>query len=135
MPETILKELQVYTKKGYRVIALATKLLKNVSGDNIKTIERNDVESDLEFVGLLILDNRLKPETAGVIDILKKADVKIVMITGDNIQTAISVARECGMIEKNDVMVEVTIGKSEKDTQIMYECHDDQFQNIQKVCN
>lgn len=45
-------------------------------------IHRDEMEKDLEFLGLLILENRLKPETTGVIKILKEARLKVVMITG-----------------------------------------------------
>jgi len=57
------------------------------------TIDREDVEKDLNFLGLLVMQNRLKPETADVIKNLNDCEVRIVMATGDNILTAISVAR------------------------------------------
>lgn len=43
-------------------------------------------------------------------NILKSANIRPVMVTGDNIQTAISVARECGLISasKNIFTIEVT---------------------------
>ena len=56
------------------------------------------MEVDLEFLGFLLMENRLKPDTAQVIHGLKKAGLRSVMVTGDNIQTAISVARECGIV-------------------------------------
>jgi cation-transporting ATPase 13A3/4/5 len=54
--------------------------------------ERETVESDLEFIGFLIMENKLKPETAAVIKTLQEAEVRTVMATGDNILTAMSVA-------------------------------------------
>ena len=51
------------------------------------------IESDLTFLGFLIMQNTLKPETTPVINQLKKANIRCVMVTGDNLLSAISVAR------------------------------------------
>lgn len=62
---------------------------------------RHDTESELDFVGFIIFENKLKPTTAGVLKELKMSNIGSVMVTGDNILTAISVARECALIERN----------------------------------
>ena len=43
---------------------------------------RDEVECDLTFLGLMVMQNKLKPETAPVIDILHSAKIRTVMITG-----------------------------------------------------
>jgi len=45
-------------------------------------VSRDVVESDLSFVGLLIMENKLKPETTPVIQQLKHANIPTVMVTG-----------------------------------------------------
>ena len=40
------------------------------------------VESELEFVGLIVFENKLKPETAPVIRELHEANIRNVMVTG-----------------------------------------------------
>ena len=67
----------------------------------LNKILRDDVEKDLTFVGLLIMQNKLKPASRYVINELKKAKIHTLMITGDNILTAISVARECSIVNPN----------------------------------
>ncbi|KAK1760725.1 hypothetical protein QBC47DRAFT_355886 [Echria macrotheca] len=100
-PETYYEEqLAHYTHSGYRVIGCATKHLKKLSWVKAQKMTRQDVESDLEFVGFIIFENKLKPPTAGVIQELLESNIGTVMVTGDNILTAISVARECNMISK-----------------------------------
>lgn len=64
-------------------------------------MERDDVEFDLTFVGLIIMENKLKPITTETIELLHRARVKTVMVTGDNALTAISVGRQCGIIPKH----------------------------------
>jgi P-type E1-E2 ATPase len=45
-----------------------------------------------------------------VINQLTEAKIKCVMITGDNLLTAVSVARDCGMVPKGDRVVIVDAG-------------------------
>jgi cation-transporting ATPase 13A3/4/5 len=61
---------------------------------------RSEVESDLDFVGFIVFENKLKPTTAAVIEELLESNIGAVMVTGDNILTAISVARECGLMDR-----------------------------------
>ena len=63
-------------------------------------MQRSEAESELEFVGFIIFENKLKPNTTGVISELNEAGIRKVMCTGDNILTAISVARECHLIDR-----------------------------------
>ncbi|KRT85040.1 hydrolase, partial [Oryctes borbonicus] len=109
IPNDILARICEYTVQGYRVIAVGAKVIPMIETDLVKKITRSDVESDLDFIGLLIFENKLKPQTAGVIKVLKNARMKVVMITGDNIQTAISVAKECGLVEKKSKLVNISV--------------------------
>ncbi|KAK3945050.1 vacuolar cation-transporting ATPase YPK9 [Diplogelasinospora grovesii] len=92
--------LSHYTHKGYRVIGCATKHIKKLSWVKAQKMKRHEVESDLEFVGFIIFENKLKPATTPVLKELREANIGAVMVTGDNILTAISVARECELISK-----------------------------------
>ncbi|KAJ5888886.1 hypothetical protein N7495_008927 [Penicillium taxi] len=90
--------LSHYTHKGYRVIACATKYERKLSWMKVQKLTRSEAESNLEFLGFIIFENKLKPSTTEVISELNEAGIRNVMCTGDNILTAISVARECKMI-------------------------------------
>ncbi|CAD5112652.1 DgyrCDS1867 [Dimorphilus gyrociliatus] len=98
VPEDFQARLQQYTKKGFRVLAIAWKALdKKVTWHHVQKMSREKLEYGMKFLGLLIMENRLKPQTTPVITKLNKADIKTVMVTGDNILTALSVARQCGI--------------------------------------
>ncbi|KAF5282157.1 hypothetical protein FQR65_LT02854 [Abscondita terminalis] len=103
-PETLPGDFQTrFTEtanKGYRVVALAYKKL--ITQEDPANIKRSDIERDLIFLGLLIMQNKLKPESERVIYQLKQANIKTVMITGDNMNTAIAVGKECGMIDEQE---------------------------------
>ena len=92
--------LAFYTHRGFRVIACATKRLHHHEPGSVSEMSRQLIESDLEFIGFIIFENKLKPESLGVIEELNTANIRSIMCTGDNILTAISVARECALIER-----------------------------------
>jgi cation-transporting ATPase 13A3/4/5 len=75
--------LEEYTQEGYRVLALAYRGLPRVSYVKVQRIAREDVESNLIFLGLIIMENRLKPETTGVIGMLHNASIRTIMVTGE----------------------------------------------------
>jgi predicted P-type ATPase len=121
-PETIppdfQKQLTHFTLQGYRVIGLATKKMpQSVNYLKVQKIKRDVVEKDLNFLGLLVMRNMLKPETTPVIDELKAADIRCVMVTGDNLLTAVSVARDCGMVGRED---RVMVVECDGDGEVIY---------------
>ncbi|XP_075058379.1 putative cation-transporting ATPase 13A4 [Mixophyes fleayi] len=105
VPKGFAQELQFYTMKGFRVIGLACKTLEDQKFVTDANFIREDVESGLEFLGLLILENRMKPETKPVLQELSAANIRTVMITGDNLQTAITVARTSGLVPENSNII------------------------------
>lgn len=92
--------LAFYTHRGFRVIACAAKSIPKLNWVKVQKMKREEAESDLEFIGFIVFENKLKDSTAPVIEELERANIRKVMCTGDNILTAISVARECGLINK-----------------------------------
>jgi cation-transporting ATPase 13A3/4/5 len=75
--------LEEYTQEGYRVLALAYKGLPRVSYVKVQRLAREDVESSLIFLGLIVMENRLKPETTGIIGMLRNASIRTIMVTGE----------------------------------------------------
>uniref|UniRef100_A0A3Q3X418 Cation-transporting P-type ATPase N-terminal domain-containing protein n=1 Tax=Mola mola TaxID=94237 RepID=A0A3Q3X418_MOLML len=103
VPAEFSSQLQNFSGEGLRVLALAYKPLdKNT---DLMTIEREEVEKDMLFLGLLMMKNLVKPETAKVINVLKRAQLRCIMITGDNILTAVNVAKSCGMVESHEKVI------------------------------
>ncbi|KAJ6656844.1 hypothetical protein lerEdw1_003175 [Lerista edwardsae] len=69
---------------------------------------RSSVESGMLFLGFLVMKNVLKAETAPVIHSLRNAEIRTVMVTGDNMLTAVNVARSCRMVEAKEQVVFVS---------------------------
>ena len=94
-PETIppdyLSVLAEYAHQGYRVIACAGKYVRSLSLADAQRVPRESIESDLVFLGFIVFENKLRPQTAPVISELQHATIKTLMCTGDNILTAVCV--------------------------------------------
>ncbi|XP_042100700.1 polyamine-transporting ATPase 13A2 isoform X2 [Ovis aries] len=72
------------------------------------------VEQQLSLLGLLVMRNLLKPQTPGVIQALRKTRIRTVMVTGDNLQTAVTVAQGCGMVGPRERLVIVHAAPPER---------------------
>uniref|UniRef100_A0A3B3XIL2 Polyamine-transporting ATPase 13A3 n=1 Tax=Poecilia mexicana TaxID=48701 RepID=A0A3B3XIL2_9TELE len=106
VPENFAEVLEGYTKQGFRVIALAHRRLgSKLNWHKVQNVNRDYIEANLEFLGLIIMQNKLKAETPGVLQDLHRANIRTVMVTGDNMLTAVSVARDCGMIPPEDTVI------------------------------
>ncbi|KAF9184509.1 hypothetical protein BGZ51_003318 [Haplosporangium sp. Z 767] len=100
LPLDYSARLSYYTHHGYRVIACAHKSMKNLNFVRAQRLKREQAESELTFLGFIVFENKLKPTTAPIVATLGNARIRQVMCTGDNVLTAISVSKECGLINK-----------------------------------
>lgn len=105
---------KLLAKEGYRVIALASKV---VSGDSVDACKdtRSTCESELTFAGFIAFTCRVRKDTAAVLLRLKEGGMSIAMVTGDAILTAIHVAKEVGICELNED-VEIDMREPIKET-------------------
>lgn len=85
---------------GVRVLGMAIKELPN----NPMNMTRSEIEKNMNFCGLFALDNPLKDEAPEVIKTLLKNLIGCVLITGDNIFTAISVGAKSHFIPSNKTL-------------------------------
>lgn len=108
IPAEFSNLLQYYTKQGFRVIGASAKSLKHgMKWSEVDELSRTQLEEGSDFLGLIIMQNLVKKETYGAIAELHGADIVTLMVTGDNIQTAISVARDCEMVKPDQTIIRV----------------------------
>ncbi|KAH8678586.1 hypothetical protein BGZ60DRAFT_401385 [Tricladium varicosporioides] len=117
-PETIMKFLvkvpadyeetfKYFTRKGSRVLALAYKHLTHdgeLGSGKINELKRENVEADLHFAGFLVLHCPLKDDAITSVRMLNESSHRVVMITGDNPLTAVHVAHEVEIVDR-DVLI------------------------------
>lgn len=116
VPPNSKEILNTYTKLGFRVIAFASKDFEfNAEA------ERNLVESDLIFDGFLIMENKIKKVSAKIIKELKDCEIETIMATGDNLLTAVQIAKECQIIEDEKVWTAISKDEWQNGTDIRKE--------------
>ena len=96
-----------FTRNGGRVLALAYRYLAtdNELGQNkINNLKREEVEANLTFAGFLVLQCPLKEDAMNAVRMLNESSHRCVMITGDNPLTAVHVARQVEIIDR-DVLI------------------------------
>ncbi|KZS08802.1 putative Cation-transporting ATPase 13A2 [Daphnia magna] len=109
VPDDFAKVLRSYTMRGFRVLALAHRILdRRLTWHQMHRMKRENMECNLKFLGLLVMHNTLKPETTPVIRQLRNANIRCVMVTGDNLLTAINVGRDCDMLPVGEKVILVT---------------------------
>jgi len=85
---------------GCYVIGVSHRVLGNIPADELAKMPRADVEKTgtLDLIGLLLFRNQLKDDTADAIEALQAGDVRTVMVTGDNAQCGLYIAKEAKFI-------------------------------------
>ncbi|KAL6304468.1 endoplasmic reticulum Ca-transporting P-type ATPase [Sparassis latifolia] len=96
-----------YTRHGSRVLALAYKELDHMSQDKVNKMPRGRVESDLIFAGFLIFHCPLKADAVETLKMLADSSHRCVMITGDNPLTAIHVAQEVEIVDRQILILDL----------------------------
>ena len=86
--------------KALRVIAIAVKQLSSVSSTSNAAGE--ELSSGFSMLGLIGLADPVQSESAATVAELRNADINVIMLTGDSISTARSVAVRLGMINPDD---------------------------------
>ena len=95
LTESMLPNWQQYAEQGYRIVALCRGPLW----------EQDALPQDLTLIGLLLLRDALRPQTAGAIKLLRRAGIRVVMLTGDSPDTAAAIAREAGLLDADGLVL------------------------------
>mmetsp|Transcript_20060 Transcript_20060/g.33425 ORF Transcript_20060/g.33425 Transcript_20060/m.33425 type:complete len:1211 (-) Transcript_20060:355-3987(-) len=98
IPDNFDQVLSTYTREGYRVLGCGMRSAPELNWVQAQRVARAKVESNLQFMGLLIMQNKLKSATSPAITRLNRANIRSLMVTGDHALTAISVARKCHLL-------------------------------------
>jgi calcium-translocating P-type ATPase len=93
-----LADAEKLAGKGLRVLALACRELESIG-------DRDEVERDLDYVGLVALLDPPRPEIRGAVAACHRAGIRVIVVTGDHALTALEVARRVGLdVDVDDVI-------------------------------
>ena len=87
------QQVELMAKQGLRVLAFAKKTV----GDNQTSVDHNDIESDLVFIGLQGMIDPPRAEAIAAVRNCQSAGIDVKMITGDHITTAKAIALRMGL--------------------------------------
>lgn len=91
--DNYIQRMNYYSKRGIRLLALAT-----------KEADKKELEK-LTFVGMVLIKDEVRDDAIEGVRLVKDANIQLVMITGDNVDTATSIAREVGIVSSDDDLV------------------------------
>lgn len=95
----IKEQNESFAKEGLRVLGFAYKTMRP------KELSLED-ENNLTFVGMVAQMDPPRLESKDAVSKCKMAGIKPIMITGDHIITATSIAKEIGIFEDGDICLE-----------------------------
>lgn len=93
--EDIMRQNKALADRALRVIAAARRDWHEHAPENF---DPQTLEHDMCFVGLSGMIDPVRPEVKQAIAEAKSAGIRVVMITGDHIDTACAIAKELGII-------------------------------------
>ena len=101
---------------GYRTLCVARRVVSHSQwkdwSDRLMTDGEtvdSEIESDFDIVGVTALEDRLQDDVPETLRAMRAAGIKVCMITGDKRETAINIAKACGLISsRKDVYVMLT---------------------------
>ncbi|OFR20546.1 ATPase [Atopobium sp. HMSC064B08] len=92
----VLSQNKSMADQALRVMASARRDWGNTAPENF---DASNLEKDMTFVGLSGMIDPVRPEVKAAIEEAHSAGMRVVMITGDHIDTAIAIATELGIID------------------------------------
>jgi P-type Ca2+ transporter type 2C len=106
--ERMVKSIESYAGRPLRTISLVYRDFQQPLGE---MKEKTDFTldyllEDLIFLGVMGIQDPLRPEVWQSVKDCKMAGVTVRMVTGDNISTANAIAKECGILSEGDVSME-----------------------------
>ena len=87
------------------------------SGNRVVAVAYKDKgESALVFVALIVLKDMLRRDSRDAIEDIRRAGIRIVMLTGDGKETATAIAEECGIVKNRNTDIVLTSSELSKMT-------------------
>lgn len=96
--DAILSENKKLAKKALRVLGMAYKKVEAIP----EHPSPEGIEKDLIFTGLVGMIDPARPEVIDAVALCKEAGIQTIMITGDYRETAAAIAKNIGIIDSDD---------------------------------
>lgn len=125
------KVVDEFALEGLRTLFLAYKVLdekewaewnekaeaaKQVIANREEAVAEVDgqIEKELKLLGSTAIEDKLQDEVADTIKFMKKAGIKVWVLTGDKVQTAIEIGVSAGLIDETMTKIIIDTDKAEE---------------------
>ncbi len=86
------------SKNAMRVLAFAKKNVKQIP-------DEDEIEKELTFIGILSMIDPPREEVKQAIETCHKAGIKVIMITGDHVETALAITKQLNIYQEGDLAI------------------------------
>ena len=125
------KHVDFFAEEGLRTLFLAKKklsrshyvqwnslfeeALQKVANRDEEVARVNEmIENDLELIGSTAIEDKLQDDVAGTIRFIRQAGIKVWVLTGDKVETAINIGFSSGLLDNNMMQFMVTASEDEE---------------------
>jgi len=103
--------IEAFSNDALRTLVMAYRDLPgDWSADNMtvgdKAANEDNLEQDLTLIAMVGIEDPLRPEVKSAVRICQKAGVTVRMVTGDLLNTAKSIAKQCNILTKDGIAME-----------------------------
>jgi len=109
--DVVMEAITGYAAQSYRTLCLAYRDFPiwpppgaDCDQDDPKEVMFEDVFADLTILAVLAMQDPLRPDVPAAVALCQHAGVCVRMVTGDNVRTAMAIARQCGILTSGLVM-------------------------------
>lgn len=91
-----------YDELNNKINELASRAMRVLAfGYSESDLKENEINDDVVIIGLVAIRDDVRPEAKDAIKEVQEAGIQVVMITGDRLETAISIATDAGLIKSD----------------------------------
>ena len=94
--DALNEKINAYAARAMRVLAF---------GYSEQPFQKNEINTDVVLIGLAAIRDDVRPEAREAITEVQAAGVQVVMVTGDRRETAVTIARDAGLLRADGDLV------------------------------
>lgn len=91
-PDVLNEKINEYASRAMRILAF---------GYSDSPFKEDTINDDVVIIGLVAIRDDVRPEAKEAIKEVQDAGIQVVMITGDRLETAVSIAKDAGLMKED----------------------------------
>lgn len=122
--QKIVDNLEIYSNKGLRTLVLAKKVINRSvfdswnekymcascaiqNRDDLMAQLQEELEKDMTVIGATAIEDKLQDAVGESIASFKEAGIKVWVLTGDKVETAMNIGFSCRLLDKSQEILQI----------------------------